>query len=55
MTEAKFDDIVYMMIENGILDPARALRDKNYFNEQFWRYVEAANAVRNWLNLEPLL
>ena len=55
MTIAKFDDIVGTMIEIGVLDPVLALRDTNYFNEQFWAYVNAENTVRGWLNLEPIL
>ena len=55
MTKAKFDDIVGTMIEIGILNPVRALRDANYFNEQFWAYVDAENIVRGWFNLEPIL
>jgi len=55
MTEAKFNDIVHTMVEMGVLDPARALIDREYFNTQFWTYVNAANTVRDWLHMEPIL
>lgn len=55
MTYAKFNDIVSTMIEIGVLDPVRALADVNYFNEQFWTYVYAANIARETMNMEPLL
>lgn len=55
MTEAKFKDIIYTMIELKILDPARALLDREYLNEKFWEYVEAANIAREMLHMEPLL
>ena len=55
MTEAKFRDIVETMIEMGVLDTARALMDKQYFSEQFWTYVYAANIAREALHMEPLL
>ena len=55
MTEAKFKDIIYTMIELGVLDPAKALLDREYFNERFWMYVDAANIAREMLHMEPLL
>lgn len=55
MTEAKFRDIVETMIEMGVLDPTRALLDKEYFSQQFWTYVYAANIAREALKMEPLL
>lgn len=54
MTEEKFIDIVNTMVDIGVLNPAKAMLDNKYFQEQFWSYVNATNTVRKWLNIEPI-
>ena len=55
MTEAKFRDIIETMIEYKMLDPAKALMDREYLTERFWMYVQAANIAREMMHIEPLL
>ena len=55
MTEAKFRDIIETMIEYKMLDPVKALMDREYLTERFWMYVEAANIAREIMHIEPLM
>jgi hypothetical protein len=55
MTEAKFRDIVETMIEYKLIDPVRAMIDREYLTERFWTYVEAANIARSMMHMEPIM
>ena len=55
MTEAKFRDIIYTMVELDLIDPIRAMYDPEYLVSKVKLYIECANVAREMMNMEPLV
>jgi len=55
MTEEKIIDIIDTMIEYQLIDPVRALYDKEYLVESVCHYIEAANVAREIMHMPPLV
>jgi hypothetical protein len=55
MTQEKVIDIIDTMIEYRLIDPVRALYDKEYLVESVCRYIEAANIAREIMHMPPLV
>jgi len=54
MTEEKMLDIIVTMVEYGMLDISRAMRDTTYLVESINMYIEAANVAREMMHMSPL-
>jgi len=54
MTPEEIKDIISTMVAEGMIDPERALLDREYLIERFFMYISAANIARASLNM-PLL
>lgn len=55
MTQEKVIDIIDTMIEYGLIDPVRALYDKEYLVESVCHYIEAAHIAREIMHMSPLV
>lgn len=53
-TEEKIKDIISTMVEYGLLDPTRALVDKDYLIQSVADYIVAANMAREILKMPKL-
>ncbi len=51
MTEEKIHDIIVTMVEYNMIDPARALTDRDYLVEQVILYIKSANIAREMLHM----
>ena len=54
MTEEKIHDIIVTMVEYNLIDPARALTDRDYLVERVVLYIKSANTARKMLHM-PLI
>lgn len=55
MTQEKVIDVIDTMIEYKLIDPVRALYDREYLVESVSQYIKAANIAREIMHMSPLV